>query len=336
MTKGMIMLEEDLDIDPDIEQFCEVAPDDPGILSRRLYFVNEIVEDLLRLYIWTSCTDVVLRDAIMSHAPELIKQIIRKQNLHMIYPGQEESAFGDLVQTAYVQIERVLYKFRAKPHCRVCYSPDRPANSVLYIPDEREYGIINYEQLFDKKHYPHGSKKLINGQQCPHCKARLSGKPTVHAKQGTFGGSETILFRGNSKVFNLWSQVARTVILAFVKKEGRDRKNACSYKDHLTDTQTVDEDRLKRFFTEAEIVCKYNRDHMKCLRALQKITRTDNKPSDGLIGKLVEQSGLSRCQVASFIKIIRLRSHEFSDSPLSQEDSHDRQLRGTFLYQEED
>jgi intein/homing endonuclease len=132
------------------------------------------------------------------------------------------------------------------------------------------------------------------------------------------------------------SQVARTVILAFVKKEGRDRKNACSYKDHLTDTQTIDEDRLKRFFTEAEIVCKYNRDHMKCLRALQKITRTDNKPSDGLIGKLVEQSGLSRCQVASFIKIIRLRSHEFSDSPLSQEDSHDRQLRGTFLYQEED
>lgn len=233
----------------------------------------------------------------------------------MIYPGQEESAFGDLVQTAWTQIERTLYKFRAKPHCRVCYNPDRPVDSALYIPADNEYGIITFKDLF----------KHIGGRVCPHCRARLSDKPRIEAKQGTFGGSTTVLFKGNSKVFNMWSQVARTVILAFVKKEGRDKKNAGSYKEHLTNSMRVDQDRLKRFFSEAEELCKHNDDQMCCLRALIKVISEDDKPYDGLIGKLVEASGLSRSQVTSFIKMMRLRSQDFTDSPLNREIDRERQ-----------
>jgi hypothetical protein len=32
--------------------------------KRQLYFINEIVEDLLRKYIWTGCTRIKLRDDI--------------------------------------------------------------------------------------------------------------------------------------------------------------------------------------------------------------------------------------------------------------------------------
>jgi intein/homing endonuclease len=775
-----MLIEDDLDISEmddlseiHLENTEEVSPDDPGLLSKKHYFINEIVEDKLRRYIWTNCTDVAIRDSIMAHAPELIKQIIRKQNLHMIYPGQEESAFGDLVQTAWVQVERTLYKFRAKPHCRNCYNPDRPVSSSLYIPAESEYGIITFERLFDPKYCPPGSRKIIvcrkggRPPRCPYCDAVLSATPEVEPKQGTFGGSTTILFRGNSKVFNMWcltpetlllsnngvvelgevvssnraavagsngltnviagltkgvvdtlriqtqyryeiegsfehklkklgpsgpiwcefkdlkvgdlvgiqlnqqifgddddlsdirltkrgtwappkqlteelayiiglfiaegsysynqlriynterevinrlvgnnlglnflehkaaqcialdnarfieflrllgfadnlnaetkcipcrllrcsrriirallsgmsdgdghsnrhngsvgytstskvlirqlrmillnfgiltkiqpdkrtkrfftksrfgraytsrllpaeqltcstyysnrfyqeigfwvkrkqdkqfklpsdkerllgindkfrelkqkygcgtlgydslrrvlkasyctidtarakiqswasyqsdpdyqfivdrldefdrpknniiwvpivsitpsqspvceinvaaddstyiangfishnSQVSRTVILAFVKKEGRDRKNSSAYKDYLCSSSRVDEDRLKRFFAEASQICKHNRDYMKCVEALAHVIEKDDKPYDGLIGKLVEYSGLSRVQVNSFIRMLRLRSHEFTDSPLSHENEHDRQLKKQFLCQDDE
>lgn len=295
--------------------------DDPSALSRKHYFINEEVEDKLRKYLWTSCTNVVLRDSIMEHANELIKQIIRKQNLHMIYPGHEESAFGDLVQTAWMQIEKTLYKFRAKPHCRKCYNPDRPADSALYIPLDYEYGIISYPELFGKEINPQrqGLFKILPGGICHICKSKLSDEPMVMPSQGLFGGSETIIYRGNSKVFNLWSQVARTVILAYVKKEGRDRKNAESYKGHLSNKVTMNEDKLTRFFNEMSELFKYNNDHIKCVQSLKELVRTDERPYDGMIGKLVKYSGLSRVQVANFIKVLRMRSHEFSDSPLSSE-----------------
>ncbi len=305
--------------------------------KRKLYFINEIVEDKLRRYIWTSCTSVALRDSIMEHATELIRQIIRKQNLHTIYPGQEESAFGDLVQTAWVQIEKTLYKFRARPHCRTCYTFERPMDSILYNPAENEYGIISYEELFcflkyGKEVLPDGTGSLTIGKKidgkkvtgsipssavCPHCGAMLLPTHDVNPDQGIYGGTETIVFRGQSKVFNMWSQVARTVILAFIKKEGRDKKNGGSYRDHLTNKIDPDNERLKRFFGEADEVCKYSDDFNLCLAALSKLAQTDDRPHDGLIGKLVNETGLSRSQVSQFIRMLRLRSSEFSDSPMN-------------------
>ena len=272
---------------------------------RKLYFINEKVEWDLTQYIWTGCTRIELRDSIMSHAAELIRQIIRKQGLHTIYPGQEESAFGDLLQTAWCQLERTLYKYRSRPHCRTCFNPDRPADSVLYLPDVREYGIIQINQV------------IINHPSCPHCNTKLESYPYILPRQGCFGGTETIIYRGMSKVFNMWSQISRTVILAYIKKEGRDRKNGHNYMNHLGTRQRNNNNIVDRFLQEARQLSQYSTDHLTILDALEKIVMTDDRPHDGLIGKLVDESGLSRAIVTNFLKMVKLRSFEFTDSPLN-------------------
>lgn len=294
--------------------------DDPSIGSKKLYFINECVEDKLRKYLWTNCTNAALRDSIMDHANELIIQIIRKHNLHVIYPGHDDSAFGDLAQTGWVQVERTLYKFRAKPHCRKCYNPDRPNQSTLYQPANLEYGIITFEELFGEEVNPdRRGQFLVNGRKCGHCGAELCAEPEVEPRQGLFGGSESVLFRGDSKVFNMWSQVSRTVILAVVKREGRDKKNSGSYRSHLSNKARVDEDKFEKFFLEAADIFKYSKDQMRCLEALKEIVAKDERPHDGLIGKLAAKSGLSRAQVGTFIKMIRLRSRDFTDSPFNKD-----------------
>lgn len=252
----------------------------------------------------------------MSHATELIRQIIRKQGLHTIYPGQEESAFGDLLQTAWVQIERTLYKYRSRPYCRLCYNPDRPSESMLYIPGDHEYGIKTFEEVI----------KMHKGT-CPKCGGTLVDHPIIEPEQGRFGGSEAILYRGVSKVFNMWSQVARTVILAYIKKEGRDRRNSSTYKVYLGNKQRPVSDVMVRFLTEARELCKYNDDHIVIIDAIENLMKTDDRPHDGIIGKLVQETGLSRSSVTSFMKIIKLRSFEFTDSPLSRNSESTDQTR---------
>ncbi len=271
---------------------------------RRLYFINEEVEWRLTQYLWTGCTQVRLRDQIMSHATELIRQIIRKQGLHTIYPGQEESAFGDLLQTAWVQIERTLYKYRARPHCRSCFNPERPSDSLLYQPPVKEYGIKTFEEVI----------AMHKGRKCPHCDAAISAEPIVEPKQGSYGGSSTIIFRGMSKVFNMWSQIARTVILAYIKKEGRDRKNSSSYVSHLGNKGRPISGVLVRFLLEMRELWKYHDDHLKIIDAIEWLFQHDERPHDGVIGKLVEKTGLSRATVTGFIQLTKLRSLELSDS----------------------
>lgn len=278
--------------------------------KRKLYFINEDVEWLLTQYIWTGCTEVTLRDKIMSNATELIRQIIRKQGLHTIYPGQEESAFGDLLQTAWVQIERVLYKYRSSPHCRVCFNPDRPSDSILYNAEPKEYGIKNFEEVIE-----------MHGGTCPHCGATLTSSPIIWSNQGTYGGSDTILYRGKSKVFNMWSQIARTVILAFIKKEGRDRKNSNSYQSFLGNRTRPHSDIMERFLFEAREICKYHDDYGIVLNSLEWLISNDERPHDGIIGKLVEHSGMSRVTVTGFMKFVKLRSYEFTDSPINKSGS---------------
>lgn len=338
------------------------APSSDVKPQRVLYFINEVVEDLLRKYIWTGCTRVSLRNDIMVHATELIRQIIRKQGLHTIYPGQDEPSFNDLLQVAWCQVERILYKFRARPHCRRCFNPDRPNDSVLYNPAEFEYGIVTYDELRRK-----GIRK------CPKCGIAIAAEPVVEARQDVYGGSDSVLFRGNSKVFNLWSQVARTVILAHIKKEGRDRKNAQSYRDHVTrklkhvapedghvpsveldatirsnlgphvDLLRVQKpaaqlsDVMVRFLAEARELCRYNEDHLQVLDALEHLLRVDDRPAEGIIGKLVDHSGLSRVAVTNFMKVIRLRSFEFTDSPIARAKDECRfDRRRTYNSQDDD
>lgn len=287
----------------DISQHSDV---DHQVVKKQLYFVNEIVEWNLTKYIWTGCTKVKLRDEIMSNATELIRQMIRKQKLHVIYPGQEESAFGDLLQTAWCQIERTLYKYRSKPHCRLCYNPDRPSDSLLYHPANDEYGIKTFDEVI-----------RLHKKKCPKCGGTLKAEPIVEPQQGRFGGSESILYRGSSKVFNMWSQISRTVILAYIKKESRDHRNSTAYKTHLDTKSTPNGEVISRFISEARELCKYNDNYLKIIEELEFLVEHDPRPYDGIISKLVNRTGFSRVTVTSFIRTIKLRSFEFTDSPIS-------------------
>ncbi len=279
--------------------------DAPQNSLRKLYFVNEVVEWQLTQYLWTGCTQVRLRDMIMSHATELIRQIIRKQGLHTIYPGQDESSFGDLLQTAWVQIERTLYKYRSRPHCRKCFNLERPAESLLYEPGDLEYGIKTLDEI------------VAMNRQCPKCKTKLAITPIIEPVQGRYAGSETILYRGMSKVFNMWSQVARTVILAHIKKEGRDRKNSGSYINHLGTKQKPISGVMARFLHEIRELNRFDTNHLKIIDALEWLIMNDDRPYDGLIGKLVDRSNLPRITVTTFLQVIRLRSYDITDSLLN-------------------
>lgn len=275
--------------------------------DRKLYFINEIVEWQLTKYIWTGCTSVQLRDIIMSNASELIRQIIRTQRLHNIYPGHEDSAFGDLQQTAWMQIEKTLYKYRSIPHCRLCYKPDRPSQSILYSPSANEYGIKTFEDVMQ-----------IHGSRCPHCDGALTASPIIEVEQGRYGGSSSILYRGASKVFNMWSQIARTVILAYIKKESRDKRNSTTYKTHLVNkNKPLSTDFAERFIQECYGVCDNNDEYIMIVDNIKFLLSTDDRPYDGLISKLVHNTGLSRQVVTGFMKYIKLRSHSFTDSPIT-------------------
>ena len=303
MVKNSLKI--DLESQGDTSNASAVSDNKPP-QKRKLYFINEIVEWQLTRDIWTGCTDIELRDTIMSNATELIRQIIRKQGLHTIYPGQEESAFGDLLQTAWVQIERTLYKYRSRPHCRNCYNPDNPSKYLLYLPGNREYGIKTIDEILK-----------IHKKVCTHCKSDLVSDITIEPRQDLYAGTSCILYRGMSKVFNMWSQIARTVILAYIKKEGRDRKNSSSYIKHLDNKAKPLSDVMNRFLDEAKTVCQFNEDHLRIINSIEWLMYNDERPHDGTIGKLVNKTGLSRSVITSFMRLIKLRSFEFTDSPIN-------------------
>jgi len=193
----------------------------------------------LTRYVKSGCVSIELRDEIMTHAEELIRQIIRTHNFGEIY-GHDSASFGDLFQTAWAQIESVLYKFD--------YSP------------------------------------------------------------------------GHKRVFNMWSQVAKSVILAYIKKETRDRKNYAPYRNHYVARQNRATDlRFRRFLDEVREICQFSDTHMEIVNALEELYLEDERPHDGLVSKLIKRSGMSRSRVSGFFKYIKLRSFEFSDSPFNQE-----------------
>lgn len=270
-----------------------IQPEDDVPAGKKYYFNNALVERLLYQYVEGACTDVKLRDEVMSHASELIRQIIRANNLHTIYPGRDDSSFGDLFQVAWAQIESVLYKYEAAPHCLGCFNKARPQDSLLYP----EFRLIN---------------SVISGlKRCPRCNIKLS--------------REVVYYKGKSKVFNMWSQVARTVALAHIKRESRDRKNFGGYQSHLVRRTKPRSYMFGRFLEECREAFKYNDGFLSLIEALEKIHHDDDRAHEGLIAKLVKESGRSRAQVTSFLKMVRLRSFEFSDAPVDEKPNRNLQ-----------
>ena len=203
------------------------------------------------------------------------------------------------------QLERTIYKYRARAHCRTCFNPDRPSDSILYEPDVREYGIKTAQDI------------VALYKRCPKCKTVLDTGPVVTPVQGRFGGTPTILFKGTSKVFNMWSQISRTVILAYIKKEGRDRKNSGSYVNHLGTRHRQMTDNIIRFFNELRQLWPYHDDYQTIISAMEWLVLNDEKPHDCMAIKLANKTNLSKHIVNNFLHLTKLRSAELSDSNLS-------------------
>lgn len=116
------------------------------------------------------------------------------------------------------------------------------------------------------------------------------------------------------------SQVAKSVILAYIKKETRDRKNYAPYRNHFVARQSRATDlRFQRFLDEVREICQFSDTHLEIIDALEELYLEDERPHDGLVSKLIKRSGMSRSRVSGFFKYIKLRSFEFSDSPFNQE-----------------
>lgn len=119
---------------------------------------------------------------------------------------------------------------------------------------------------------------------------------------------------GHTRVFNLWSQVAKTVILAHIKKETRDKRNQNGYRKHQQIRAKAIPRKLDRFLQEAAQVCKYNEDYSKLVKCVRKLYERDDRPYEAMVFKLVKLSRLSRQRVSGFLKFLRLRSMDFTDA----------------------
>lgn len=202
--------------------------------SKKMYFDNAVVEELVIKYQKNGCTDLNLRNEIMKHSHELIVQVMRTNNLQNIYPNKDTSTEGELFQVAWSEIERSLYKF--------------------------------------------------------------------DAGRGT-------------KIFNLWTQVARASMLALIKRESRDRKNQGAYTAYLK-RSTKQSLSFERFVKEAVEVCKDNPEHLKIIYALNEIYNNEDRPTEALVSKLIQKSGLSRVKVQKFFNLLRDRAQDFTDAPI--------------------
>ena len=275
--------------DPDARINENTIQNRKEVFNKSHYFDNEVVERLLHRYVKGACTDVKLRDEIMTYASELIYQIIKAHNLAQIYPGKEESSMMDLFQTAWLQIESALYKYEALPYCSRCYNNMRPNESLLCD-----------EYIFE-------DELLRRVKKCPNCEESLD--------------INHIYYKGKSRVFNLYSQISRTVILAYIKKENRDRKNSDMFKTHVGNRPIGPSKIMERFVTEATEICKFNAEYLQILECISKLHAKDEKAHEGLISKLMRDTGYSRATITNFFKMIRLRGLEFSDSPLNEENN---------------
>lgn len=76
---------------------------------------------------------------------------------------------------------------------------------------------------------------------------------------------------------------------------------------------------FERFFNEARTMAQYDENGLKIVDALEKLYKEDERAHEGLIGKLTKFSGLPRQKIILFLKQVRLRSFEFTDSPANAE-----------------
>lgn len=279
--------------------------------KKNMYFNNPLVEGLLRKYVQGGCTNIKLRDEIMSHAPELIRQVIRTHGLHITYGGGEESSFFDLFQVAWVQIEKTLYKF---DHSKI-FTLGYIDNNTLKKRRYKVRGCIKreYNDSFVIK-ITRDDVYTINGVETQFLIDDVKEILKDDIVSSRFD---------NTKVFNMWSQVAKTSVLAHIKKETRDKKNYSSYLAHQRHRPYERNTQFDRFIDEATNLCQHDEDELKIIEALKDVAQNDLEAAhNGLISKIIEKTEFSRAQVVGFFKKVRLLHGEFTDSPTNLEKNY--------------
>jgi len=126
---------------------------------------------------------------------------------------------------------------------------------------------------------------------------------------------------GHSKIFNMWSQIVRTVILAAIKKNNKDRKNADNYRNHLDIKFTRKKYDIERFVKEANDIFKYCSKFREIIKAISHIYYHDEKPHDNLIQKIEEHTQIPRIKIELFFKTINAFRDEFNDTPESTDEN---------------
>jgi hypothetical protein len=58
---------------------------------------------------------------------------------------------------------------------------------------------------------------------------------------------------------------------------------------------------------------------MQIIEAIEKLYDQDERPHEGLVAKLSEKTGLQRIAISDFLRLLRQRSFEFTDSPVNEE-----------------
>lgn len=197
------------------------------------YFVNSEVEALVIKYQATGCTDIALRNEVMSNADKLIKGVINTFNLHNVYTGKDNASYYDLYQVAWLQIEKTLYKF----------------------------------------------------------------DPT----------------EGHTKLFNMWTSIAHTVMLAEIKKDSKDRISYTKYLDHSLATFRDKSVQLEHFFSQAKEMFKFDDMAIALIDAIEKMYDTDPEPWNGIKTKLCKITGFKRPEVTKFLGEIRNLAFQFDD-----------------------
>jgi hypothetical protein len=144
---------------------------------------------------------------------------------------------------------------------------------------------------------------------------------------------------GSPKVFNLWSQVAKTRILAYLKKEKRDKKNMPAYKDYVvrkykTKSKSIDE--FSSFLEEISNFFEYDENYKELCLILKRIWETDPKPYDGLKNKLVQISKKDPIIINQFLKLLKLHRDEFTINNKKDHEFEELESNEGYFYMDHD
>ena len=256
--------------------------------AKKMYFDNPLVEKLLRLYVMGGCTDIAQRDEIMTHAGELIRQVILVHGIHKVLGGTEDDLF-DLRQVAWIQIEKTLYKFDyskiwtikrdgVKFKIRGCIVRELNNHACLKMTDVKNYGKLYTVDLDD----------------------------VVSTRQD------------NTKIFNMWTQVTKTVCLAYVKHDTKDKKNLSTYTSNMKYKPIEPNHIVERFLEEATRFSKFDDEELAIVEAIRKIAAEgDFHANMGLVTTLCRITDLSEAKIKAYLYKLRLCEPDFSDSPIN-------------------